>query len=324
MNLSDHLGWDEAAIVRHGTPAVTLASGVAAGLGRVAHLRETVRLHVRALAHPRATRRWLALLNSHPALAECVRHRPSVLNKIYRPYLTATLGVSARLDVLGAHYAFLFRHGLAAMLCQASGSGSGFLLAQIAGKSGIGYDVVLRAAGTCEREGELVMQLCCAGAVVYATAFTFSTHGGVAVVSIGCLQGPRGSDAMAAIKQATRELHGLRAKALLVGLVQQLGDALGCSELRLVGNTNRTAGRALGRGQVRADYEQLWHELGAVRRPDGDFVLPCAPLAPLDLEQVAQKRRSEARKRHQMLQAVTADVVDQFTGRGRPALALAA
>jgi uncharacterized protein VirK/YbjX len=322
MNLSDNLGWDEAAIIRRGKRSVTLASGIAPGLKRLPRWRELLKLHLRALVRPGPTQRWLALLNSHPALAECIAHRPSVLNKIYRPYLTNTLDIDGRVDVLHAHYAFMFRHGLAALLAQASGNG--FLLARIDGKTGIGYDVMLRGGGTCEREGELVLQLCCDGAVVYSTAFTFSTQDGAACVTIGCLQGPRGADAMAAIKQATRELHGLRAKALLVGLVQQLGDALGCTELRLVGNGNRTAGRALGRGQVRADYEQLWQELDAVRRADGDFTLPCLPLPPLMLEDVAQKRRSEARKRHQMLQDVTSDVVSHFTGRGRPALALLA
>lgn len=322
MNLSDHRNWIDADVIRHAKPSVTLASGVAACLTGIARLRELAKLHARALPHRGATQRWLALLNSHPMFAEFVQHRPSILNKIYRPYLTATLRVEQRLAVLASHYGFMFSHGLAALLAQASRGG--FLLARIAGKTGIAYEVQLRAAGTCEREGELVLQLHCAGAVVYSTAFTFEAADGVARVTIGCLQGPRGDNAMAAIKQATRELHGLRAKALLVGLVQQLGYALGCAELRLVGNGNRTAGRAIGRGHVRADYEQLWHELGARPRADGDFTLACAPLAPLVLEQVAQKRRSEARKRHQMLQAVTDDVVDQFAGRGRPVLALLA
>ena len=322
MNLSDHLSWDDAAFIGQAAPSVTLASGVAPGLPPVAHARELVKLHVRALAHRRATRRWLALLNSHPAFAEFVRHRPSIVNKIYRPYLTATLGVAQRVDVLASHYAFMFSRGLAALLAQASDRG--VPLARIMGKSGVPYEVQLRAAGTCEREGELVLQLHCEGAVVYSTAFTFDAVDGVAGVTIGCLQGPRGLDAMAAIKQATRELHGMRAKALLVGLVQQLGHALGCTQLRLVGNANRTAGRAIDRGHVRADYEQLWQELGALRRSDGDFVLPCAPLAPLVIEQVVQKRRSEARKRHLMLQEVADDVVSHFAGRGRGALALRA
>lgn len=322
MNLSDHLAWNEASLLGRARPSVTLASSIEPGLTGVPYLRERIKIRVRALAQPGPTRRWLNLLNSHPVFSEFVRHRPSVMNKIYRPYLTATLGTAQRVDVLISHYAFMFSHGLAALLAQASRSG--FSLARIEGKSGIAYDVQLRAAGTCEREGEVVLQLCCDGALVYSTAFTFSMQDGVQCVSIGCLQGPRGEAALAAIKQATRELHGLRAKQLLVGLVQQLGHALGCEELRLVGNANRTAGRAIGRGHVMADYEQLWHELGAVQRADGDFTLACRPLAPLVLEDVVQKRRSEARKRHQMLQNVTDDVIAQFAGRGRPALALLA
>lgn len=322
MNLSDHLAWNEASLLGRARPSVTLASSIEPGLTGVPYLRERIKIRVRALAQPGPTRRWLNLLNSHPVFSEFVRHRPSVMNKIYRPYLTATLGTAQRVDVLTSHYAFMFSHGLAALLAQASRSG--FSLARIEGKTGIVYDVQLRAAGTCEREGELVLQLCCDGALVYSTAFTFSMQDGVQCVSIGCLQGPRGEAALAAIKQATRELHGLRAKQLLVGLVQQLGHALGCEELRLVGNANRTAGRAIGRGHVMADYEQLWQELGAMQRADGDFTLACRPLAPLVLEEVVQKRRSEARKRHQMLQNVTDDVIAQFAGRGRPALALLA
>lgn len=315
MLLSEHLNWDTAAIARHGAaPRLTLASCIEPGLATRKHVRELVKIHLRGWIHRGPTRRWLALLNSHPAFAEFVAHRPSVVTKIYRPYLTKTLNVTARLAVLDAHYAFMFGHGLANLLAQAS-RGS-VTLARITGKSGVPYTIVLRAVGAFEREGELVLQLCCDGALVYSTAFTFSTPAGVPQVMIGSVQGPRGLDAMAAIKQASRELHGLRAKALLVTLVQQLGAALGCTQLRLVGNANRTAGRAIGRGHVLADYEQFWQELGATRCDDGDFAMPCRPLAPLALEQVEQKRRSEARKRHQLLQSVTDDVVAQFNGRG--------
>lgn len=322
MNLSEHLTWDDAAIVDRATPAVTLASSIEPGLGGVKYLRELFKIHLRGLVHRGPTQRWLALLNSHPAFAEFVAHRPSVLNKIYRPYLTASLSVAERLAVLQSHYDVMFSQGLAPMLTQASRGG--VQLARIAGKSGVPYDIHLRAVGAFEREGELVLQLRCDGALVYSTAFTFSMRAGVAIVMIGSVQGPRGEDAMAAIKQASRELHGLRAKSLLVTLVQQLGCAMGCTEMRLVGNANRAAGRAIGRGHVLADYEQFWQELGAVRDTDGDFVMPCGPLAALDLEQVEQKRRSEARKRHLLLQTVTADVVAQFTGRARQPQALLA
>jgi uncharacterized protein VirK/YbjX len=319
MNLSENVRWEEAAIIVRGKRAVTLASSIAPSLGRLPRWREWVKIHLRALAQPGPTQRWLALLNSHPALLECVALEPTAVRKIYRPYMTATLTTAQRLDVITSHYAFMFSHGLAGMLAQACRKG--YQLASIMGKTGILYDVQLRAVGTCGREGELVLQLCCAGAVVYSVAFTFFTEAGATRVQIGCVQGARGADAMAAIKQATRELHGLRAKALLVGLVQQLGAALGCAELRLVGNANRTPGPALENGVVRADYEQFWLELGATRRSDGDFVLPCCALAPLVLDDVLQKRRSEARKRHQMLEGVTGDVITHFLCHGRPPVA---
>jgi len=139
MNLSDHLNWIDASVIEHAKPSVTLASGVAPGLTGFAHARELLKLHLRALPHRGPTQRWLALLNSHPVFSEFVQHRPGIVNKIYRPYLTATLGVEARLAVLASHYAFMFSHGLAALLAQASRGG--FLLAQIAGKTGVAYEV---------------------------------------------------------------------------------------------------------------------------------------------------------------------------------------
>ena len=60
MNLSDHRNWIDADLILHAKPSVTLASGVPAGLTGIAQLRELVKLHLRALPHRGATRRWLA------------------------------------------------------------------------------------------------------------------------------------------------------------------------------------------------------------------------------------------------------------------------
>jgi uncharacterized protein VirK/YbjX len=95
-------------------------------------------------------------------------------------------------------------------------------------------------------------------------------------------------------------LHGVRPKQLMVTLVRHLGFQLGCTQLRLVGNANRTVRGAMRQGRVRADYDQLWTELGALRQADGDYALPCEPLRAPDLERVASKKRSEVRKRHQL------------------------
>jgi uncharacterized protein VirK/YbjX len=132
-------------------------------------------------------------------------------------------------------------------------------------------------------------------------------------VSIGCIQGANIEGALDAIRVATRELHGVRPKQLLVTLVRGLGYAFGCRRLYLVSNANRVVHSAMRQGRVRADYDQLWQELGAELLADGDYALPCAPLAPLDLESIQSKKRSEARKRHELVSSLAT----QLTGRLR-------
>jgi uncharacterized protein VirK/YbjX len=302
------ISWAEK-IVAEARPSITIRSGVSRALPQVPYWRELLKLKARSMVHRRHTRRWLQLLNSHPAFSEYVRNWPRFLYKIYRPYLTNTLGMEARLAALASHYQFMFQRGLEPVLAQASHAP--VTLAAVEGKSGLPYQLRLRAVGTLEREGELALQLCQGDAVLYSAAFTFAWRGEAMAVSIGCIQGANTEGTLEAIRVATRELHGARPKQLLVTLVRELGHAFGCRRLYLVSNANRVVHSAMRQGRVRADYDQLWQELGAELMADGDYVLPCAPLAPLELEGIPSKKRSEAKKRHELVSALAA----QLTGR---------
>jgi uncharacterized protein VirK/YbjX len=287
-------------------PSITIRSGVSRELPPVPYWRELLKLKARAMVHRAHTRRWLKLLNSHPAFSDYVQNWPRFLYKIYRPYLTNTLDMDARLVALTSHYQFVFQRGLGPIVAQASHAG--LTLAACEGKSGTRYQVRLRAVGTLEREGDLALQLCQDGTLLYTVAFTFSWRGEGMAVSIGCIQGARDEGTLEAIRIATRELHGVRPKQLLVTLVRELGFAFGCGRLYLVSNANRVVHSALRQGRVRADYDQLWHELGAELQADGDYMLACAPLAPLALEDIASKKRAEARRRHALVASLAADV----------------
>jgi uncharacterized protein len=281
-------------------PSISIRSGVSRELRPVPYWRELLKLKVRSLVHQQQTRRWLGMLNSHPAFSEYVRNWPRFLYKIYRPYLTATLPMEARRAMLESHYQFMFERGLGPMLVQASAGG--VKLASFEGKNGVPYQLELRAVGTClEREGELVLQLCQGQTMLYAVAFTFGWRGEGHAVSIGCVQGGKAEGTMDAIRVATRELHGVRPKQLLVTLARQLAYSFGCSRMMMVSNANRVAQRSIRRGQVLADYDQFWLEMGAQRMADGDYWMPCAPVQAPDLEAIASKKRSEARKRHELM-----------------------
>jgi uncharacterized protein VirK/YbjX len=285
-------------LAAHAVPSVTLRSAVPQQLPRLAFLRELAKIRLRAMLHPRQTPAWLHLLNSHPAFSEYLRTCPRFLYKVYRPYISTTLDAGQRLAAIRAHYEFIFRRGLGQVMARASMGA--VTLAEVCGRSGLPYRIELRAVDRFDREGELVLQLVQEEAL-YTIAFTLAPRDGVQALSIGCIQGGKTADAREAIRVATRELHGLRPKQLMVNLVRQLAHDYGCERVLMVSNRNRVIYKAIRKGRVLADYDALWAELGARRRADGDYEMDCAPLAAPDLETIPSKKRAEARRRHEVL-----------------------
>jgi uncharacterized protein VirK/YbjX len=293
-------------LVARATPSITLRSAVPAHLTGLALLRELAKIRLRALLHKRQASGWLHLLNSHPAFSEYVRHCPRFLYKVFRPYNSLALNPDQRLDAIRAHYAFIFRRGLGQTVARAS-TGP-VVLAETTGKSGAVYQIRLRAVDLCDREGELVLQLAVEDKVFYTTAFTIAPRDGMPAIGIGCIQGGRTADALEAIQNATRDMYGLRPKRLLASLVRHLGHAYGCERMLMVSNRNRVVYKALRGGRVLSDYNGLWMELGARLRPDGDFDLPCAPVRMPDLDTVPQRKRSQFKKRYELLARLADDV----------------
>ncbi len=298
-------GWAER-LVAAAMPSVTLDSAVPSHLSPLRLLRERIKIRLRALMHPLQTPAWLRLLNSHPAFSEYVRNYPRFLYKVYRPYNSQALTAAERLAAIQSHYQFIFRLGLGQTVARASIGP--VVLAAAEGKSGLPYKIQLRTVNMFDREGELVLQLAQDGKVVYTVAFTIAPRAGRPAISIGCVQGGKTDDAREAIRLATRDLHGIRPKQLMVSLVRQLGFEYGCERLHLVSNRNRVVYTATRLGRVLADYDLLWEEMGAARNASGDYELDCAPIAAPDLENIPSKKRSEARKRYELLCGLAEDV----------------
>jgi uncharacterized protein VirK/YbjX len=290
--------------------AITLRSGLEPK-SRLSRITAALKLHCRALTAPRQTRLWLELLNSHPALRELATLQPRLVHKIYRPWLSKRLCRQGRSTALADHYRFIVQQGMSEAVVQAARGG--LQLASFAGKSGAHYTIELRAVVPMEREGELVLQLMCQGTLVYSLAFSFVLEGLLRQVGIGCVQGPQCGAGLDLGREATRDLHGLRPKNMLVRLASQLGHACGCAHLVLVGNRNRTVcAKSLRKGKVKSDYDSLWQELGASPRQDGDWQMGCAPLQAPAMEEIPSKKRAEVRRRHDLMTQVNFAVLSSL------------
>lgn len=289
------------------TPSITLSSGLVNMPGGFKRLRETLKLQLRARWQQRQTSAWLQLLNSHPVFNDLVQAYPHVIHKVYRDYLSKKLSCSQRVELLAEHYHFILQQGWGNLMVQAAHGP--VRLGTVTGKSGALYHLQLCSLHPMDREGEMVLQLTHGDDVIYSVAFTFfgSLQRATMSVAIGCIQGPNCQEGLSRVRETTRDLHGLRPKNLMIRLVRQLGYDHGCRQLILVGNENHAVHQsAQKKGRLFANYNELWQELGAHARQDGDFELACEDLPLPVMEEIASKKRSEMRKRHEMTLALNA------------------
>jgi len=287
------------------TDQITIQSAVA-NLSGLTRARELFKLAIRAVRNWNTSNAWLLMLNSQPLLRELACLKPRLIYKVYRPYLSQAFHSAQRLAALRDHYCYIFASGLGPLTLRAARTPAP--LATAVGKSGCTFQLALGAVGPMEREGELVLQLAQEGTVICSCAFSFIAGEHGMMLAIGCLQGPKAPNGLQLVREATRELHGLRPKNLLMRLLGHLAYLHNCAGLRMVGNQNRVVTSALRQGKVFADYDELWKELHAKRRADGDFELACTQIAAPCLADIPSKKRAEMRRRHEILDGFAAAI----------------
>ncbi|MEO6920253.1 MAG: DUF535 family protein [Collimonas sp.] len=297
---------------RHDRPRITLYTCLRHSPRGMSYYAKQLKLSIRTLVHYQQTQRWLAYWNATPMHAKLAQATPRLLQKIYRPYQSLRLRSQDRMNLLVSHYDFIFRQGLASLTLQAAQSPH--VLGSFNGKSGAVYEIRLSAIATLDREGELALDLYSDERRLFSVAFTFNGSEGSPGIGIGCLQGPRGTDAQERVRHATRDMFGMRPKSLIVRLVREIGRAYGCKQLILVGNQNRVLFHQIRIGQVLADYDDFWQEIGAVRRPDGEYQLSCEDIPAPDLLAIPSSKRSEARKRIDLTERAVQAALNGFSG----------
>jgi uncharacterized protein len=175
----------------------------------------------RGLLFARETREWIDFLQM-PEMALILKNHPFLYHKLQRPYLKKTLKVSGRLASLKQHYQFILTY-LPEPLIEKIFVFPGLLLAELPVEK-IGTLELRLACGTMEKEGDLMIYLEHreSGKRIATLSFSAGKCGDDGrEIFIGGLQGSRGTSEDVVVT-ITRALYGLRPKALLVYVLQQL------------------------------------------------------------------------------------------------------
>lgn len=263
--------------------------------------------------HPAASRRWSVFATRNPLLKTWLDHHPRMLLKPLRPYVSRTHDFPARVEAIVGHYATLpekvSSHALDLLL-----RGSAVPVAALPGKLGGSYSISLRRTEKFDKEGELILELADESHhPIYCLVFSFDPSRERLALRIGCVQGPRGNEGgRELIKSATKDLHGIRPKNLLIDALCALARVWGVGELFAVSNANRIY-RSV---HTVADYDTFWKELGGLRAGDGFFLLPPSTHHH-DLTDVPANHRSQYRRRMQLREELERQI-GEFPDRWGP------
>lgn len=250
-----------------------------------------VKYLVRAASMARAHDDYLASVDGDPLMHAYRRRDPRMLERHFHRYLNLRWNRHMRLRAMQAHY----RHARAAMpfaLFRAVYADGNAMLGTLAMKDGSRAILSLRPPIFLGCEGELCIQLGDElGNPLYRIVVTAIDE---STLAIGCLQGPDGTVAREAVRELTRNLHGMRPKCLMLALALVLARHWGLTRVLAVGNAVHPLRNA--RRRFMADYDAYWREQQGREVGDGWFELPANPERKTEAD-VPSNHRSAFRRR---------------------------
>jgi len=248
---------------------------------------------VRALGMPLRHSEYLAFLESHPLLRACVACDPRLQERHQHRFLNRQWHREDRLQALLVHYRLLLERWSADLFESVYVQGRA-TLGSLALKDGSEARLHLRPPAHMACEGELTLELTDAqDNTLYRLVMTLIDDD---TLAIGCIQGPAGVHGREAVRELTRNMHGMRPKQLMLVLAYAFAGQCGLRRILAVGNA---AHPLQGRSRLYSDYDAYWLEQGGVAIEDGWFLLP-AVLHHRTEAEIESKRRALFRRRAEL------------------------
>jgi len=265
----------------------------------------------RSLAVPATTWKIVKAITGEPVMRDILPVQHTLPSKIHRPYLYNGMPSADRADAIINHYRYVKDLPIP-RLRQAMLTSQGVDLITFAGKSGETFTITLACTGRCEREGEVNLLFRREGVQLAMLTFAVTESHGKKVAMIGGIQGAHRDTPHELIREATKACYGLFPKRLLMETLSLICTATGIEKIEAVsdnGHIFRSLRYRLKKRQLfHASYNEFWQTLNAQPLSDKLYALPLSfPRKPL--EEIASKKRSEYRKRYELLD----DIQKQFS-----------
>jgi uncharacterized protein VirK/YbjX len=271
---------------------------------------------IRGLALAPYTSDWFEFLQA-PELSLIVKNHPSLFQKLQRPYLHRNLNTSERLAAVKQHYRFVLAHFSVPQIEEVYAP-EGKLLSEMPVEK-VGTLEMRLTCNRMQKEGDLTIGLSVKEDQRRIASLSFSIpkwDGGSKEMFVGGLQGDKGTSEEVVVK-ITRGLYGLRPKALLVFILQQLAGCWNISRIQAVCDEMHIYKHFQARRHVNASYDNFWVECGGTPGFDGIFDLPVA-FVPREISTIRVNKRQMYKRRYAMLTAIADQIFLRMSNNHSP------
>jgi uncharacterized protein VirK/YbjX len=171
--------------------------------------------------------------------------------------------------------------------------------------SGRRLDVRLFYHDQFEKEGELTLSICevATGLRLAGLTFCLAQPAHQRTMIIGGLQASRDPQTQVLIHDVSKEMHGLRPKALALWCLQQLAACWQVGRIEAVGDEQHVYRHWSKRREFVASYDEFWSESDGRRLPGGGWELPLQ-LKQRTRAELKPSRRKAHERRYAMLAAL--------------------
>jgi uncharacterized protein VirK/YbjX len=252
---------------------------------------------------------WLDFLADTWPMPVVVARDARLFERYQHRYINTGFDLARRLAIVHGHYRFIHRYWPPALIAGVYLDRS-MTIGRLALRDGSGVNIVLKAPPIKGLEGELGIYLCDdAGNHLSSLILTLADDGDTLL--IGCVQGAVAGAGKEAVRELTRQCHGLRPKNLLLSLAYAIVESYGIARIRGVGQAVHPF--AHRQDKIKSDYNGFWLESGGSESDDGMFDLPARePLR--DVATVDSKHRSAFRRR-EALRGEAVEILQLALGR---------
>lgn len=242
-----------------------------------------------------------------------LRAKPVMLGVIQWPYLDRRWSVEQRFNAIATHHEIIFKQKF---LNLRSLSSNAILTLMTFDEISKGVYAGIDQPPWFSREGEIVVNLFKDDLRVVSISLTLGIEQESVVAYIGAVQGIHNGipkqESLQIFKELTKDFKGLRPRSLLLEIVKTFAKELSAEKLLGVSEEHRHHLHSYFKGErkikVGMDYNAFWEDhQGTLDEVSGFYEVPLK-LNVKDISTVVSKKRSQYRKRNQIIESIDASI----------------